>query len=143
MTFKLTGWKAVLAIVAVVAFAAFRYNMQSAALQAEGVDEVKRWLALEATRIALPDLQQAAAGSGNGEYLTQMASDLDQDSFDVVSVTRHGMGERIVARVEYRHLNRSPADATAVRYLRMSYSLATGWRIQTETTQLRYYLAAF
>ncbi len=143
MTFKLTGWKAVLTIVAVVAFAAIRYNMQSAALQAEGIDEVRHWLALEAVRVALPGLEQAAAGTASEAYLAQVASDLDEDSFDVISVVRHGMGERIVARVEYRHLNRSPADATEVRYLRMSYSLATGWRIQSETTKLNYYLAAF
>ena len=139
MKFTFTGWKAIVAIAAVSGFAVIRYGMQSAALQTEGVAEVQRWLALEAARAALPDLKSAAA-SGSG-VLEQMVNDLEAANFDVISVTRHGVGEEVVVRVAYRHTRRS--SDTRVRYLRMSYSLPTGWRIRSETTRMVYYLAVF
>lgn len=143
MTFKLTGWKAISALPLLAGFVVIRYDMQTDALQTDGVEEVRRWLALEATRIALPDLAQAASGSGNVQDIERLATDLATDSFEIVSITRHGMGERIVARVEYRHDARSVAAETEVRYLSMSYSLPTGWRVGSETTRLSYLLAAF
>ncbi|HEX7081499.1 MAG TPA: hypothetical protein VF329_10830 [Gammaproteobacteria bacterium] len=142
MHFKLSGWKAILALGALGAFALIRFNLQSAALEADGVEEIKRWLVSETMRNSLPRMQDAAR-AGNGQYLERAAADLAEENFDVISVTRHGLGDRIVARLDYRYKGDPPRGDTSVRYLRMTYSLATGWRVQSETTKLSYYLAAF
>ncbi|HEX6996603.1 MAG TPA: hypothetical protein VF322_00570 [Gammaproteobacteria bacterium] len=140
--FKLSGWKAIVAFGALGAFALIRFNMQSAALQADGVAEIKRWLVSETMRNSLADMRDAAE-SGNLDYLEQAAANLAEENFDIVSVTRHGLGDRIVARLDYRYKGEAPRAEPRVRYLRMTYSLATGWRVQSETTKLNYYLAAF
>lgn len=139
MKFQLTGWKAIAALILLVAFVVVRYTMQAGALETQGVAQVQRWLADEATRSALPDMQQAVA-AGDAASVERMAGDLEGDRFEILSVTRHGLGEEIVARVEYRHASR-PAGGTRVRYLRMSYSRLVGWRVGAETSRLSYYLA--
>lgn len=143
MTFKLTGWKAISALALLGGLAVVRYDMQTEALETEGVEEVERWLALEAARIALPDMTKAASASSGGQNLERLIDDLAADRFEIVSITRHGLGEEIVARVEYRHRTRSSAGDTEIRYLRMRHSLPTGWRVGSETTRLSYLLAAF
>lgn len=139
MKIQLTGWHAIVALILLVAFVAVRYTMQSGALETQGVEQVQRWLADEATRSALPEMQQAVA-AGDAAAAERMAGDLESDRFEILSVTRHGLGEQIVARVAYRHASR-PEAGTRVRYLRMSYSLAAGWRVGAETSRLSYYLA--
>ena len=144
MKIKLTGWKAVIVIVAVIGFVIFKLNVQTKALQTEGVEEVKRWLLLESARAALPDMRKALENPAeNTGYLEKMAKDLQLENFEIVSVTRHGVGERIVARVEVRYKGESVSEGMGVRYFRMKYSTVTGWRVIHETTKLNYYLAAF
>jgi hypothetical protein len=144
MKIKLTGWKAVIVVVAVIGFVIFKLNVQTKALQTEGVEEVKRRLLLESARAALPDMRKALENPAeNTGYLEKMAKDLQLENFEIVSVTRHGVGERIVARVEVRYKGESVSEGMGVRYFRMKYSTVTGWRVVHETTKLNYYLAAF
>lgn len=142
MKIKLTGWKAIGAVVVVGAFVLVRLGMQRESLGTQGVQEIERWLALESARVTLPAMQQAARSS-NSQLVSQMAEDLVEEAFRVVSLSPHGTDEQIVARVDYRREGRSPGEGTRVRYLRMSYSTVAGWRVDSETTKLAYYLAVF
>lgn len=144
MKFKLTGWNAIIALVLIAGFVAFRFETQSKSLESQGVKQVKRWLVAESMRAALPDMQRAMADpKGNEKYLTQTARDFQDKNFEIVSVTRHGLGSYIVARVEVRFKGQSPSDGMNVRYLRMEYSMVTGWKVLREATKWDYYLAVF
>ena len=139
---KLTGWKAVVAIAAILAFGVFRLGMQNASLQTEGLEVIKQWLVAETVRDVLPDMEAAMqAPRQNTDSLAAMADSLDEANFSILSVKRHGSGDEIVARVEYRQRGKPPTQH--VRYFRMNYSMATGWRVEWETSRWSYYLAAF
>ena len=144
MEIKLSGWKAIAASIVVIGFLGFKFNMQTESLQTEGVEEIKKWLQMESTRAALPDLQKAVeAPKQNEEYLMQMINNLQKDNIEVVSVTRRGVDKNIVARVEVKYKGESQPDRMNVRYYRMNYSMITGWRVERETSKWNYYLASF
>ena len=144
MEMKLTGWKAIVASVVVIGFLGFKFNMQTESLQTEGVEEIKNWLQMESTRAALPDMQKAVeAPRQNEEYLAQMVDNLQEDNIEVVSVTRRGVDKNIVARVEVKYKGETSLEGMNVRYLRMNYSMVTGWRVERETSKWSYYLASF
>lgn len=144
MKFKLTGWNAIAALVVVAGFMVFRFESQSKALESQGVEQVRIWLMAESARAILPSMQKAMADpKGNEHYLTEAAKDLQSKNFQIVSVTRHGLGSSTVVRVEVRYKGKSPSDGMNVRYLRMKYSMVTGWIVLREASKWDYYFAVF
>ncbi|MEJ2421108.1 MAG: hypothetical protein P8018_05150 [Acidobacteriota bacterium] len=144
MKFKLKGWGAVLVLVLVASFVLFRFETQSKALESQGVQKVKNWLVAESMRAALPGMKKAMDNpEANKDYLSNTAKNLQEANFEIVSVTRHGMGSSIVARVEVRFKGKAPADGMNVRYLRIKYSMATGWIVVREASKWEYYWAVF
>ena len=144
MKLKLTGWNAVMAVIVMVGLVIFRFEIQSKTLESQGIQQVKNWLVAESTRVALPDMQKAMNDPGsNQDYLTNISEDLQSKNFKIVSITAHGSGSSIVARVEVRFKGKSPSDAMNVRYLRMKYSMVTGWKVVREASKWDYYMAAF
>ena len=84
MEMKLTGPKAIVAVLAVIGFLGFKFNIQTEALQTEGVEEIKKWLQLESVRAVLPDMKQAVeAPRQNAEYLEQMVNDLQEENIEI------------------------------------------------------------
>jgi len=144
MEMKLNGWKAVVAILAVAAFMIFKFNMQTEALQTDGVEAIKAWLQRESVRAVLPDMKKAIQNpSKNEEYLSQTVDDLNISNFEIISVTRRGADERIIVRAEVRYKGDAPSEGMDVRYLRMHYSMVAGWRVEREASKWDYYLASF
>ena len=144
MQIKLTGPKAIVAVIAVIGFLGFKFNMQTESLQTEGVEKIKTWLLFESARAVIPDMEKAVQDpTQNAEYLEQVVNDLQEENIEVVSVTRRGVEERIIARVEVKYKGETPPDGKNVRYLKMKYSMVTGWRVDRETSKWNYYLASF
>lgn len=137
MEIKLTGWKAVVGTLLIVGWGAFRYVSQTKAMESQGVEVIQNWLVFESARAVLPEMEKALENVGeNQQFLEESANALRQDNFEIVSVTRHGVGRRVVARVEVRH-----QGTTSIRYLRMSYVTINGWQVGFETTRMDYFLA--
>ena len=144
MKISLKGWQAVIAAMLFLGFAVIRLKMQNQALQTQGVEEVRRWLLLEYARETLPKMEKAMENPvPNRDSIEDMAKRLAGENLEIISVTRHGNGERIVVRVEFKYKGESKEMDRAVRYLIMSYSLIAGWRVEWESSEWRYYLAAF
>ena len=139
MEVKLNGWKAIVVILAVIGFGAFRYKTQTKAMETQGVEKIQQWLSFKTARAVLPEMEKAMENpEANREQLEQMANSLQSENFVVTSVKQHGLGEEIVVRVEAQ-VNGKPQ----VFYLRMEYSMTTGWYVGMETTKVSYYLALF
>jgi len=144
MGIKLSGWRAVLALVVAAGFVVFRFETQSGALESQGVQKVRNWLMAESARAVLPSMQKAMNDpNGNDKYLTDVAKNFREKNFQIVSVTRHGSGSSVVVRVEVRFKGKSPSGGMNVRYLRMRYSMLTGWSVLREATKWDYYRAVF
>ncbi len=143
MEFKLTGWNAVIGVIVVAVFLGFRFETQSTTLETQGVAKVKNWLVAESERAALPGMEKAMNDpNANPKHLADMAKKLQSDNIEIVSVTRHGTGTSIVARVQVHYKNGQSPTGKTVRYLRMNYSSVTGWRVRYEVSKWSYYVAA-
>lgn len=143
MEIKFTGMKAVAVIAVIIVFLMAKLTMSNEALQNEGVQAIEQWLLMESARQAIPDMEKAMEHMNeNAEYLEQMANDLQQSNFEIISVTRHGFSEKIVVRAEIRFKGEEQTEDINVRYFKMSYSMVTGWRGIRESSKWNYYLAA-
>ncbi len=138
MEIKLNGWTAAVAILLIAGWGVFRYTTRSKAMETQGVEAIRNWLLFESARAVLPEMEKALENpEQNSKFIEDSASSLRQDNFEIVSVTRHGVGKRVVARVEVRYRGGVPET----RYLRMSYATFTGWQVGLETTRMGYFLA--
>jgi hypothetical protein len=144
MQFNLSGRRALAVIIIVIGFAVFRSVTQSEALESQGVDAVKSWLLAESMRAALPQMEQAMQHpKAHAKFLEETAGKLQAERIEVVSVTRHGLGNKSVVRVESFFDGASPSGGMDVRYFRMRYAMVTGWTVVRETSRLDYLMALF
>jgi hypothetical protein len=140
-TLKLTGPKAVVAIVVIIAVAAFQLFSRKQTLQTQAVEAIKTHLVSEYARYHLPELQRATTdGSLTEERAEEIVGQLTQDNIDIVSISARGHGGRYVARVEVSVAGSEPPDGKPVRYLRMTHSSLIGWRVLRDTGAWNYYL---
>ena len=71
-----------------------------------------------------------------------MAKKLQSDNIEIASVTRHGTGSSIVARVVGHYKNGTSPTGKTIRYLRMRHSVVSGWTVRYEVSKWSYYAAA-
>lgn len=144
MEIKLTGWKALAVVAAVVGVLAYRYATLSATLEEQGVDAIKDWLVVDTARRAISQLEDAMGDLERREQrIEAIAEKLDAERFEILSVTRQGLGDTIVARVEVRSERDDASAEPEVRYLSMRHASVTGWTVVRETSAWHYHLAIF
>ena len=141
-TIKLTGGKAVAAMVVVVGIVAFQLMSQSSTVGTEAADQVKIQLASDYTRFALPEIQRAAqSASVSMDDVTKHVATVSPDNIEIVSIRTRGSGDGIVARVVVKVGGKTPPDGRSIRYFRLRHSVLTGWMVNGPTTPMSYYLA--
>jgi hypothetical protein len=141
-TLKLTGTKAIAALVVVAAVVIFQFFLRQQSLQTQAVDQVKLHLASEYTRLHLPKLQKAVStGSLTDTRAGEIVEQVTPDNIEIVSISARGRKDRYVARVEVTVAGSGPPDGRPVRYFRMEHSTLTGWRITGDSTVWGYRLA--
>lgn len=141
MEIELKGWKAVAAVAAVLAFIGFRLVSQTQALHGEGKVAVERYLVLEVARGTLPQIEAALSdpSATEGEVL-MLIEEFSEGRFEVTDITRSGLGDAPVAKVDIRDA-RTGHEHT--RYFRMEYGAVMGWRVVRETDALGFWLNVF
>jgi hypothetical protein len=133
--FKLTGAKAIIAIIVVVAFVGFRYVSAASSIETDAADELRFWLQAEYTRGLLAEYPEP------NEEMAQRAQALENIGF--VEINGRGTLDDMAVRVRIRVDGDPPPFGNEVRYFRMEYSQLTKWRLKRETTKLWYYLNLF
>jgi hypothetical protein len=139
MGFQITGWKAVLALAGIAAFAGFRYYTRVSTLEKEGREALHLWLAAEYSRDVLESIPSNAAAAP-AEQQAAAEELLAQQNVAIHDIRARGRGDTIFVRAKVSVNAREPRDGRQVRYFMMSHSMLTGWRLLRETTALRYYL---
>ncbi len=134
-TVKLTGGKAVLALLVIVGVAAFRMVTANAALDTQGRAEIQRWVQSEVIRPILADTTRSTAA--------QDSALLQASSVKVRSLAVRGRLSHAVLRVELAPSPALPPGAPLVRYYYVQYSSLTGWHPYGSATALNWYLALF
>lgn len=134
-TLKLTGWKAVAALVVLAGFVGFRWVTARDALDSQGREVMQRWVASELQRPMLADTA--------GDPAQKAEALLAAGKVRFRSMSGRGPLDNMVVRVELEPSADLPPGTKMVRYYRMQYSSLTGWRHRGNTTALSWYLALF
>ena len=133
--FKLTGINAVIALLAVVGFAGFRFYTAVSSIETAAAEELIFWLRGEYTGKYL------AADPVADEAMAQQQLALEDIRFQEMSA--RGTTDDLVVRVKIDVDGAPPPFGDDVRYFRMEYSQLTQWRLKRETTKSSYYLKLF
>ena len=134
-TVTLTGWKAVVVLVAVVGVAGFRIMTARAKLDTQGRAALELWVQSDLIRPILADTTRSLEEKG--------AAALKASSVTIESLAVRGSLSNAVVRVELAPSPALPPGTKLTRYYRMRYSDLTGWTHRGDTTVLSWYLAAF
>ncbi len=132
---KLTGAKAVIAIVMVAAFLGFRFFNATSTLETAAADELKFWLWGQYASRLMAEKPEPTVETA------RRALALDNIQFS--EINGRGTPRDMVVRVRIVVDGSPPPDGRSVRYYRMEYSQLTKWRYVRETTAFAYHLNFF
>ncbi|MEW5736645.1 MAG: hypothetical protein AB1921_17505 [Thermodesulfobacteriota bacterium] len=141
MKIKLTGWKAVVAILVLLGLLGWRYAESRRTLGTEAADVVRHWLVAEYTRNNLATWTPEERSFDNKEEAAQKAQELLAASrVTILSIQARGSGDDVVVRVEVQVDGKTPPDGRSVRYFRMSHSALIGWQMRYDAGPWAWYL---
>ncbi len=132
---KLTGVKAVVAILLVAVFVGYRFLNAASTIESDAADELKFWL--------------------RGEYASQLMAEnpepteetarraLALGNIQFLEINGRGTPGDMIVRVSILVDGSPPPGGRTVRYFRMEYSQLTKWKLVRETTGLAYALNFF
>jgi hypothetical protein len=133
--FKLTGAKAIIAIIVVVAFVGFRYVSAASSIETDAASELQTWLRAEYASGIMAEYPEPT------EEMAQRV--LALENLDFPEINGRGTPDDMVVRVRIRVDGGPPPYGNEVRYFRMEYSQLTKWRLRRETMKWSYYLNLF
>lgn len=136
MQVRISGGRAIVLAIALLAFGGWRSMTAYADLEAGAAEELSQWLRAEYAREQLRGVESVDA-------LTPAKVDslLASQNVTFPSLKARGGPDDMVVRAEVRVGGRPPAEP--VRYYRMTYSTITGWRMKRETYAFAYYTRLF
>jgi hypothetical protein len=132
---KLTGGKAVIALVVIVGFAGFRFFNAVSEFETAGHEELIRWLRAEYQRSYLADDPEPT------EALAQQLLALEVMSLPEVSA--RGTPDDLIVQGRIAVDGAPPPFGDEVRYFRMEYRSMMGWTQRGEVLKWQYYLKLF
>ena len=137
MTITLRGWKALIPLVAFVAWIAFNYQRVHATLDTKAMESLRPWIVGHYTSAAMADTNGKSFDQMTGEereaYSRKIAN---AGKVEIKSIQARGTGNNVICRVEVLVDGKPPPDGKSVRYFRMSYSNLIGWTYRYETSEL-------
>ena len=129
---KLTGAKAVVAILLVAAFMGYRYLNATSTIESDAAEELKFWLQAQYASRLMAESPEPT------EETARRALALDNIQFS--EINGRGTPSDMIVRVRILVNGSPPPDGRPVRYFRMEYSQLTKWKLVRETTGLAYNL---
>ena len=138
---ELTGWKAILVLLAVLGISGYRLSTRFPAVDEAGREALRHWLVKDyegrgpaalAQRVAnyragLPDLPEPPAAV--------------EPRVEFVSLSAHGLRDAMVVRSEVSVDGGPPPDSRPVRYLFLTTKFEGGWMVLAESDSFQYYTA--
>lgn len=132
---ELRGWSAVVVLVAVVAFGAWRTQAARRSLDTDAREQVEMWLKARYARMALAEVGE---GTPTEEQVQRI---LASGRVEIVSLEARGTAGDMVVKAEATVDGEPPPDGEPVTYWRMTHSALTGWTVESSTSVLGWWLA--
>ena len=138
---KLTGWKAIAALLVILAVAGVRLSMRFPAIPDDGRETVRMWLVNYYEGRGPKAVAQMVADYRAG--LPVQAPDPPAVVLQVefASLGAHGSRDTMVVRAEVTVNGGPPPDDRPVRYLFLTTKFGGGWMVMSETSEFNYYEA--
>jgi hypothetical protein len=149
MEVKLNGVNAVVALVLLGGFAAYRMSTMRTELETDALQELKLHLAAEYAGKGVASFSGALQSNqpmSDQEAAARTQAILAAQSITFPSVSARGMwrgGGDVVARVEIQVDGGAPPDGDSIRYYRMQYRGVSGWDVKGRTSAWAYWLKLF
>lgn len=137
MTIKLTGWKAVAALAAIVVLAILHQTFIRRSLNEEAVEEIRPYIQGEVITAAVGDRDPWEMSKTELQAAGEKA--MKAQKVELKNVTASGFGSEVVVRVEISVDGAPPPDGRTVRYYRMDHSYLLGWTYRKEVNAFAYY----
>jgi hypothetical protein len=136
---ELTGWKAIVVGVLILAVSGYRISTRIRTVSDEGQQALRTWLVKDYTGRGPKDLAKRVADYRAG--LPQQSLDLPavEPNVEFVSVSAHGSRDAMVVRTEISVDGGQPPDGQPVRYLFLTTKYEGGWMVLSESDSFQYY----
>ena len=138
---ELTGWKAIVAVLVVVAITGVRMSMRFPAIPDEGREALRTWLVKDYEGLGPRALARMARDYRAGLPVQAPDPPAEAPEVEFVSLHAHGLHDGMVVRAEVSVNGGSPPDDRSVRYLFLTTKFDGGWMVMAEATKLNYYEA--
>jgi hypothetical protein len=138
---ELTGWKAVVVAVIILAASGYRIYSRFPTVSEDGREALRTWLVKDYTGRGPKALAQRVAAYRAGMPAQPLEVLAEEPKVNFVSLTAHGWRDAMVVRSEISVDGRTPPDGQPVRYLFLTTKFEGGWMVLSESDSFRYYTA--
>jgi hypothetical protein len=138
---ELTGWKAIVVAVIILAVTGFRMYSRFPTVTGDGRKALREWLVKDYTGRGPKALAQRVADHKAGLPDRPMPAPAELPNVELVSLSAHGWRDAMVVRSEISVDGGTPPDGQPVRYLFLTTKYEGGWMVLAESDSFRYYEA--
>jgi len=138
---ELTGWKAILVLVAVLGISGYRLSSRFPTVDDVGREAIRDWLVKDYTGRGPAALAQRVAEYRAGLPDRPEALLAVEPRVEFVSLSAHGWRDAMVVRSEVSVDGGPPPDSRPVRYLFLTTKVGGGWMVLAESDSFQYYRA--
>lgn len=138
---ELTGWKAILVLVAVLGVSSIRLYSRFPNVTDDGREALRSWLVKDYEGLGPSALAQRVADYRAGLPDRTPPLPTVAPRVEFVSVSAHGLRDAMVVRTEVSVDGGPPPDDHPVRYLFLTTKVGGGWMVLAEADSFQYYTA--
>lgn len=138
---NLTGWKAIVVLVAVLGLSGYRVHSRFRTVDDVGRGVLRTWLANDYVGRGPRGLAQRVAEYRAG--LPSPPAPASTPDVELVSLSAHGLPGIMVVRAAITVDGGPPPHGPSVRYLDLTTKVEGGWMVLAESDAIGYYLALF
>lgn len=136
---ELTGWKAIAALLLILAIAGVGLLMRLPAIPDNGCEAVRAWLVKDYEGRGPKALAQMAADYRAGLPVQAPDPLVEEPQVEFVSLSAHGSRDAMIVRAKVQVNGGTPPDDRPVRYLFLTTKFGGGWMVMSESTEFSYY----
>ena len=136
---ELTGWKAIVVAVLILAVSGYRVYSRFQTVSDDGRGALREWLLKDYTGRGPKALAKRVADYRAGLPDQPLDVPAVLPNVDFVSLSAHGWRDAMIVRTEISVDGGTPPDGQPVRYLFLTTKPEGGWMVLSESDSFKYY----
>ena len=136
---ELTGWKAIAALLLILAITGVRLLTRLPAIPDSGREAIRSWLVRDYEGRGPKALAQMTADYRAGLPVRAPDPPVEEPQVEFVSLSAHGSRDAMIVRAEVQVNGGAAPDDRPVRYLFLTTKFDGGWMVMSESTEFSYY----